>query len=182
MGFHRRFVAVALAVLGGALVAACASGSSGASPTETAAGSPAITAGPVPSRPTFPPAPTPALGDFPLGTYTTTLTRDDVKNAGFPSEHDMDENAGFFTLDVNDDGTWRFVQTSNVPLENPVFQGTFAVDGDQIAFRVIEPLEFNTEVDTVTWKLIGKTMLFTWVGPDQGLSTLIWTKHPWTKQ
>jgi len=188
MASQRSFHVAGLGLLIGVAVAACSTATGTPAPTAGPTASPIVTAAAFPSRATFPPAPSPAIGDFPLGTYETTITRDDVKNAGFPSDHDMNENAGMFTLDVNADGSWRLVQTSNVPLENPVFDGTFAVSGDQIAFTTLEPTEFHGEVDMLSWKLSGSMLLLGWAGPSQGLtdvqvlSRLLWTKHPWVRQ
>jgi hypothetical protein len=52
----------------------------------------------------------PAPAGFPLlGSWTTTITRDDLRAGGITEEGLLVENSGIFTWALEADGTWRSV-------------------------------------------------------------------------
>ena len=74
-------------------------------------------------------APAELPADFPLGSWTTTITEEDLRAAGLTDIGALSENAGTFTMTLGEDGTWTTTQESDARIRWPVFRGTYEVTG-----------------------------------------------------
>jgi hypothetical protein len=112
-------------VVGGLLVAACAA--------EPATGS---SSGPV--------------ADVPTGSWTLTLTEDDLRAGGFTEAGAFAENTGTFTFTIAPDGSWTIAQVASQPVRWPVFRGTYAVIGaDTIEMLTSFPADYAGDLVSV---------------------------------
>jgi len=98
--------------------------------------------------------------DFAFGAWTMTLTDDDWMAAGITGREDIEQNTGEFVLDFDPDGTWRSVQTSltGIALREPIFRGTYTVDGDELRLETDFPEHYKAEgvyIDLIRWRLEG---------------------------
>ena len=168
------------------VIAAACTGSPGSSagptvavttPPATPAASP--TAAPASPAITLEPQGTPEIGNFPIGVYAMTLTRAELMAAGITNPHDLDENAGTFTMTFRDNGSWSFVQVSDVALQNPFFRGSFTVEGDVITFHTVQPVEFQSDVDILKWSLGPSGLVYVAQSQMDPIVKLFYTAHPW---
>ena len=124
--------------------------------------------------------------DFPVGSYTTTITPDDLRAGGITEEGLLTENSGMFILTYDPDGSWTMVQTSpdGSPINNPVFRGRYLVTGDRIRHDVEFPASYAAEGahDEVTWRLEGNSLHLELAAAGDEIIRAIYGAHPWTRQ
>jgi hypothetical protein len=126
----------------------------------------------------------PAPAGFPLlGTWTTTITRDDLQAAGLTEEGILKENAGTFTWAFEADGTWRQVMVSldGSPVMNPVFNGYYTVEGDVLTAVTEFPEIYRDEGLHYTFELDGDAVTFDNSNPPDPIWPVIIETHPWTR-
>lgn len=156
---------VVAGLLGAFLIVGCAA-QSGATRTSTV-GSPVATAGS-------------ALGDVPSGTWTMTLTEEDLRAAGFTEPGALAENTGTFTLTMTPDGGWTMAQIAAQPVKWPVFRGTFAVTGeDTIAMRTTFPPDYAGDVISVKLTESPDGVGMKLLSPDDPLLRVQLESHVW---
>ena len=138
---------------------------------------------PAPSNPpatTGAGASTPAVpADFPLiGTWVTSVTKDDLAAAGIADPRAQNENSGRFTWTFNADGTWTQVQESldGSPINSPVFRGTYAISGSELVATTQFPEQYADSGLRYTWELDGDAVTFDLLNaPDEVLPVIIET-------
>ncbi|MEA2535869.1 MAG: hypothetical protein QOF11_103 [Chloroflexota bacterium] len=133
-------------VVAGAIAVGCtsAAGPSGQPGKPTGAASPA---------PSAAAASLPIPSDFPLGSWTSTITAEQLRAGGVPEDL-LKENAGTFTQTFNPDGTWISSQVSTDQVNLPVFRGTFRITGDhQFEQTTTFPPEYAGDIVRFTWQL-----------------------------
>jgi hypothetical protein len=135
------------------------------------------------SRPTgaTPPA---ALAGHPLiGTWSTDVTRADLAAGGVTDPGVQNENSGRFLWTIAADGTWTQVQQSldGSPVNNPVFRGTFVVDGDQLIMTTEFPEAYRDSGLHYTWAIEGDEVRFDLLDPPDPVLPLVIETHPWKR-
>ena len=124
-------------------------------------------------------------GGSPLvGTWQTTLTKDDLKGGGISDPGLLNENAGRFTRTFLADGTWTSAQESldGSSIHNPVWRGPYTVEGDEIRLQIDFPSEYQGETERYRWVIDGNELRMTMLEPsDDPLARLINERHPWTR-
>lgn len=117
---------------------------------------------------------------FPLGSWTTTITEDDLRAGGLSGEGELAENAGKFTLVMSEDGTWNSWQVADVPLRWPVFRGTWSVtrpDGFQQVTTF--PTDYAGDIVEFTWARDGDALRLHVVNTPDPILPVIMETHPW---
>jgi CheY-like chemotaxis protein len=155
-----------------AIVAAC-SGTPGSSSAVPASQAPSAVASEPASAAAIP-------ADFPFGSWTTTITEDDLRAGGLTGEGLQAENAGVFTLTMAEDGTWTTAQVSDVPLRWPVFKGTWTATGpDGFSQLTTFPTDFAGDVVDFTWKIVNGSLILKVVTPPDPVLPVVMESHPW---
>jgi len=149
--------------------AACSAGTTTASPAGSTAPS-ASQGGQGPAS--IPP-------DFPFGSWTTTITMDDLEASGISGANVL-ENAGLFTLTMSEDGSWETTQVSEADLKWPIFRGTWVATGPN-GFRqeTTFPPDFAGDIVDFTWKLEDGSLLLEVVNPPDPVLPIVMESHPW---
>jgi len=116
-----------------------------------------------------------------LGTWQVTITKDDLRAAGFTDPGLLNENAGRFTTTYAADGTWSTAQVSldSSPVVNPVFRGTWTATADTLEIHVAFPEPYAGDVTTYGWTRDGNELRLTLIGPDDPIGKVITEAHPW---
>lgn len=154
------------ALLAIAIVAIACSGDASSSSSNTTAASTA-SPGALPSG-------------FPIGTWTTTITPDDLQEAGLTDAGALAENVGTFTLEMAADGSWTTTQVSDVDVKWPVFRGTWVATGDDSFVQTTEfPADFAGDVVGFTWQRNGDNLLLDVPEPPDPVLPVIMGSHPW---
>ena len=146
-----------------AAVAGCATPSSSTPPAATAPG---------------------ALAGHPLlGAWTADVTKADLAAGGIADPGAQNENSGRFVWTFAADGTWTQVQQSldGAPVNNPVFRGTFTVDGDQLVMITEFPEQYRDDGLHYTWAVEGDEVRFDLLDPPDPVLPLIVETHPWKR-
>ncbi len=153
-----------------AVVASACGSASGGSPAAPALASPAAASGSAIEIP----------AGFPIGSWTVTITDDDLTAADVTNPGLVTENTGVFTTTFAADGTWTTVQETDAPVRWPVFRGTFTPVGTDAMDQVTTfPPDFAGDVVRFTWRLEdGQLHLTVPEPPDEFLPIVIET-HPW---
>jgi hypothetical protein len=137
----------------------------------------------VPAATDTPIYPTPIpLSQPPDGTYTTTITKDELISAGMP-DFDACENAGTLALTVTGD-RWNVNQTAapGCTVLNPTFGGSWKFSADQVTFHDDKPFGCGADY-TYKWSLNGTALRFTSVDDSACMQRVYWmSKHPWIKE
>ena len=160
-----RFVLGAMAVAIAATAIGCGvSGSSSASPSPNPSGGSSLIS--------------PELA----GSWTVTITPDDLAAAGLSDEGPVAENAGKFTMMLNSDGTWSTTQETDVPIRWPVFRGTVSATGPN-SFRQTTtfPADYAGDVVDFTWVLEDGALTLKVVKPPDEILPIIMETHPWQR-
>ena len=174
---HRAATAPAMLFIAVAILTACSSATPGSTAVPASA-APAASGSAI------------ALPDgFPVGTWTTTITEEDLAavsddslaTIGMSRDNLNDENTGVFTTTFGPDGTWSTVQDTDRPVKWPVFRGTFTPVGEDAFDQVTTfPPDFAGDVVRFTWRTAdGKLHLTVPDPPDPILPVLI-EAHPWS--
>jgi hypothetical protein len=118
---------------------------------------------------------------FPIGSWTTTITADDLRAAGLTDAAAIAENAGVFTLEMADDGTWTTTQVTDVPVKWPIFRGTWVATGPD-TFRQTTgfPSDFAEDVVDFAWRVENGNLQIELPDPPDPVLPVIMESHPWT--
>ena len=155
-----------------ALVAACST-TPGLSPIAPAGQAPSAVPSGAASAAAIP-------AEFPFGSWTTTITQDDLRAGGLSGDGLTGENMGEFTLTMAEDGTWTTVQVSEVPLRWPVFEGTWTATGpDGFSQLTTFPSDFAGDVVDFTWKIEDGSLILKVVNPPDPVLPVVMESHPW---
>lgn len=131
------------------------------------------------------PAGTSAIpADHPLiGTWTTEVTKADIAAAGISDPGAQNENSGRFSWTIAPDGTWTQVQESldGSPVMNPIFRGTYVIDGTTLVMTTTFPPEFADAGLHYSWALEGDAMRFDLLDPPDPILPVIVETHPWVR-
>ena len=102
-----------------------------------------------------------ALPDgFPIGSWTSTITEEDLRKAGVTDAGLIKENTGAFTTTFASDGTWSTAQTTDAPIRWPLFRGTFEVAGDGLIDQTTTfPPDYAGDVVRLTWRMENGTLV-----------------------
>ena len=169
-GLRRALLAGAVALAG----VAC--GGATSSPA-TSAGATAGTIAPAASGAAIP-------ATFPLlGAWTTSITKADLAAGGITDPNAQNENSGKFTWTFAADGTWTQVQESldGSPINSPVFQGTYTVDGTSIVATTTFPEQYRDDGLRYDFVLEGDAVRFDLLDPPDPVLPVIVETHPWTR-
>jgi hypothetical protein len=165
-------------VMAAALVAACSTGGSApsAAASAPAAASPGGSAVALPAG-------------FPVGTWTTTITAEDLEavgddfltTIGMSRTNLVNENSGTFTTTFGADGTWSTVQDTDKPVKWPVFRGTISPVGDDAFDQVTSfPPDFAGDVVRFTWRTADGKLHLTVPDPPDPILPVVMEAHPWS--
>jgi hypothetical protein len=161
-------------VLAAAIAALIALGCSVAAPS-----SPAASSGPEASAAGSGRAAIPAAI---VGSWTTTITRNDLTAAGVTGG-EIDENAGVFTTTFGADGTWSTSQVTDVLVRWPVFKGTFEATGpDSFRQTTTFPSDFAGDVVDFTWSIKDGALVLKVVNPPDPILPIVTETHPWQRK
>jgi hypothetical protein len=174
---HRTATAPAMLLIAVAILTAC----SAAAPGSTAA---PASAAPAASGSAI------ALPDgFPIGTWTTTITEEDLAavsdealaSIGMNRDNLNSENTGVFTTTFAADGTWSTVQDTDQPVRWPVFRGTFTPVGDDAMDQVTTfPPDFAGDVVRFTWRTEAGQLRLAVPEPPDPVLGVVTEAHPWS--
>jgi hypothetical protein len=160
------YIAFVMALTATILVAACAS--------------PAASTSPSPAGASHDPAP---VGHPLIGTWTTTITPDDLKAGGITDEGGLAENSGTFTWTFEADGTWRQVQTGldGATLLNPVFSGWYTLDDDLLVMVTEFPEQYKDDGLRYEYVVTGDSVTFDLLNPPDPMLPVVVEAHPWAR-
>ncbi len=122
--------------------------------------------------------------DFPLiGTWVTSITKDELAAAGIADPRGQSENAGRFTWTFSADGTWTQVQESldGSPINSPVFRGTYAVIDNELVATTQFPEQYADSGLRYTWTLDGDAVTFDLLNPPDDILPLIIETNLWMR-
>jgi hypothetical protein len=125
----------------------------------------------------------PAPSGFPLiGSWTTSITKDDLRAAGITDPGLLNENSGRFVWTFAQDGTWTNVQQSldGSPIRAPVFRGHYTVDGPILVAVTEFPPEYRDAGLRYRWALDNGQVRFELLNPPDPIAPVIASAHPWT--
>ena len=89
----------------------------------------------------------------PVGTYTKDISAEDFAAAGV-SDPAVGNNVGRLTLTLGPDGRWtNLLDSGGATQVNPVFRGTYTVDGTDLAFTTEFPPEYAGAVAHYAWRV-----------------------------
>jgi hypothetical protein len=122
----------------------------------------------------------PVPDDFPLGSWTVTITAEDLRAAGITDAGLINENAGVFTKTYNADGTWTVAQETDAPIRWPVFSGTYRVTGPNEFEELTRfPEDYAGDVVRFTWTRDGENVRFSVVNSPDPILPILTEAHPW---
>ena len=117
---------------------------------------------------------------FPLGSWTTTITEEDLRAAGMTDDGLIAENTGVFVTTYSGDGTWSTAQTTDVPIKWPLFQGTYTVAGDGLIDQTTTfPPEYAGDVVRFTWRIEDGALILGVPEPPDPVLPIMTETHPW---
>jgi hypothetical protein len=122
-----------------------------------------------------------ALPDgFPIGSWTSTITEEDLRGAGMTDAGLIKENTGVFTTTFASDGTWSTAQTTDAPIRWPLFRGTFKVAGDGLIDQTTAfPPDYAGDVVRFTWRMENGALVLGVPEPPDPFLTILTEMHPW---
>ena len=122
-----------------------------------------------------------ALPDgFPVGSWTSTITEEDLRKAGMTDAGLLKENAGVFTTTFASDGTWSIAQATDVPVKWPLFRGTFTVAGDGLIDQTTTfPPDYAGDVVRFTWRMEDGALVLGVPEPPDPVLRILTEMHPW---
>jgi hypothetical protein len=133
---------------------------------------------------TAPTAASAVPADFPLlGSWTVDITKDDLEAGGISDPLVRNENSGRFTWTFSSDGTWTEVQESldGSPVVNPIFRGTFRVNGATMTATTTFPDAYKDTGLHYTWTVAGDEARLDLLDPPDPILPLIVETHPWKR-
>jgi hypothetical protein len=118
-----------------------------------------------------------------VGTWVSTITREDLRAAGITADGLLDENSGRFTWTFASDGTWTQRQDSldGAAINAPVFEGTYELDGDQFIQRTTVPTQYAGDRLVFSWRIDGEQLLLELLNPDDEILPVVMEAHPWVR-
>jgi hypothetical protein len=120
--------------------------------------------------------------DFPLGSWTSTITEADLEAAGISDPNLLRENVGTFTTTFSPDGTWTTAQDTSEPVKWPVFRGTFRATGDGEMEQVTTfPPDYAGDVVCFTWRLEDGALILNLPEPPDPILPIVVESHPWER-
>ena len=125
-----------------------------------------------------------AVAGHPLiGTWTVDVARSDFEAAGVTDPGLQNENSGRFLWTFAADGSWTQVQQSldGAPINNPVFRGTYVVEGDQLIATTQFPEQFQDAGLHYTFAVTGDEARFDLLDPPDATLPVIIESHPWKR-
>ena len=118
--------------------------------------------------------------DFPIGSWSTTITEADLRARGVTSEGELAENAGTTTMTIAADGTWTTAQEASVPLRWPVFKGTWTATGPDSFNQVTTfPPDYAGDSVDFTWMIEDGSLILKVVNPPDHILPILVESHPW---
>lgn len=140
-------------------------------------------ASPIPSTPIGATPPASLAGHPLIGMWTVDVTEADLAAGGIADPGGQNENSGRFTWTFAADGTWTQVQQrlDGAPINSPVFQGTFVVDGEQLIATTEFPEQYRDSGLHYTWAVDGDEARFDLLDPPDQVLPLIVETHPWRR-
>ena len=122
---------------------------------------------------------------FPTGTFTKDISTEDYAAAGV-TDPAVGNNVGRFTLTLGPDGRWTTVLDSGGATQvNPVFRGTYRVEGPDLAFTTEFPPEYAGAVAHYAWRVDDAGLWTTIMSSPDPLELLLAKAidaEPWTLQ
>ena len=116
---------------------------------------------------------------FPVGSWTSTITEEDLRQAGM-ADGLIKENAGVFITTFAPDGTWSTSQATDAPVKWPLFRGTFTVAGDGLIDQITTfPPEYAGDVVRFTWKMEDDALVLGVPEPPDPVLRILTETHPW---
>jgi len=118
-----------------------------------------------------------------VGAWITEVTKQDLEAGGITDPAARNENSGRFTWTYGADGNWAQVQESldGSPISNPVFRGTFTVDGNTLVMTTLFPTEYRDSGLHYTWSIAGDSLTLDLLDPPDPILPLVVESHPWTR-
>lgn len=169
MNTRRILVGMVFTAAMSAASAGCAGPGAGTAPT------------PEPANPVGSPAAAAAtIAPELVGSWTTSITADDLKAGGITDVGGINENTGTFTMTFGADGTWSTSQESDIPVRWPVFRGTMSSTGPD-SFRQVTtfPSDFAGDEVDFTWSVEDGALELTVVDPPDPVLPIVMESHPW---
>jgi hypothetical protein len=116
-----------------------------------------------------------------IGSWTTTITKDDLRAAGITDPGLLNENSGRFIWTFLPDRTWTVVQQSldGSPVRQPVFRGHFTLDGPILVAVTEFPAEFRDNGLRYRWTLANGEVRFELLNPPDPIASIVVGTHPW---
>jgi hypothetical protein len=124
-----------------------------------------------------------AAGSSLVGTWVSTVTRDDLRAAGITADGLLDENSGRFTWTFAADGTWtqRQEAVDGAAINAPVFEGTYELEGSTFVQRTTFPAQYAGDRLVFEWRLDGDELSLDLTNPDDPILPAVMEAHPWTR-
>jgi hypothetical protein len=118
-----------------------------------------------------------------VGAWTTEVTKADLRAAGVTDPGALNENSGRFTWTFAPDGTWTSVQESldGAPVHNPVFRGTWVVDGGTFVAKTTFPEQYRDEGLHYSWTAAGDEVRFDLLDPPDPILPVVVETHAWIR-
>ena len=117
---------------------------------------------------------------FPLGTWTVTMTEQDLRDAGITEPGLLAENTGLFTRTYAADGSWTIAQQTTQPIRWPVFRGTFRATGpNEIEETTVFPTEYAGDVVKITWQREGSAIRLKVLNPPDPILPILTETRAW---
>ncbi len=118
-----------------------------------------------------------------VGSWTSTVTREDFTTKGITDVHAQNENSGIFVWTFTDTGTWSSVQTSldGAPIVNPVFRGTWTAVPGALTITTAFPAEYADNGVRFTWQIEDGKLSLHVLDPPDPLMPIIVETHPWVR-
>ena len=113
-----------------------------------------------------------------------SVTKEDLQGIGISNPGALNENSGRFTRTFLADGTWTSAQESldASPVRNPVWRGTYSVDGDEMRVQIDYPTEYAGDLERYRWAVDGNELKLTMLEPtDDPIARLLTEAHAWTR-
>ena len=118
-----------------------------------------------------------------IGTWTVDVTRADLAAGGITDPGAQNENSGRFIWTFAPDGTWTSIQQSldGAPINNPVFRGTYLVDGETLIVKTAFPEQYADEGLHYAFAVTGDEVRLDLLDPPDPVLPIIVETHPWRR-
>lgn len=118
-----------------------------------------------------------------IGTWTVDVTRADLAAGGVADPGTQNENSGRFIWTFAPDGSWTSIQQSldGAPINNPVFRGTYLVDGETLIVKTAFPEQYADEGLHYAFAVTGDEVRLDLLDPPDPVLPIIVETHPWRR-